>query len=105
MLTGDDGNGNSTLTTTLNNQVMRNEFIDNGDGLELTRGAAFQSGGEQPVPLDRPPTRSRRRASKSCKSRQRHGEQPLRRYSDGIQVNSGNRNYIGFNTFTTTPSR
>ena len=41
MLTGDDGNGGSTATTTIHNKVQRNEFIDNGDGLELTRGAAF----------------------------------------------------------------
>src|SRR6516165_9794538 len=41
MLTGDDGNGNSTATTTVHNKVQRNEFLDNGDGLELTRGAAF----------------------------------------------------------------
>src|SRR5262249_5076062 len=41
MLTGDDGNGNPTATTTVHNKVQRNEFLDNGDGLELTRGAAF----------------------------------------------------------------
>ena len=41
MLTGDDGNGNPTATTTVHNKVLRNEFLDNGDGLELTRGAAF----------------------------------------------------------------
>ena len=41
MLTGDDAAGNPTATTTLHNRVLRNEFLDNGDGLELTRGAAF----------------------------------------------------------------
>ena len=41
MLTGDDGNGNPTATTTVHNKVQRNEFLDNCDGLELTRGAAF----------------------------------------------------------------
>src|SRR6188472_4545059 len=41
MLTGDDGQGNPTSTTTIHNKVFRNEFVDNGDGLELTRGAAF----------------------------------------------------------------
>src|SRR5262249_56158438 len=41
MLTGDEGNGNPTATTTVHNKVQRNEFLDNGDGLELTRGAAF----------------------------------------------------------------
>src|SRR5260370_42026593 len=34
MLTGDDGSGNPTATTTLHNKVIRNEFVDNGDGLE-----------------------------------------------------------------------
>jgi 3-dehydroshikimate dehydratase len=32
---------NLTATTTLHNKVIRNEFVDNGDGLELPRGAAF----------------------------------------------------------------
>jgi hypothetical protein len=41
MLTGDDGKGNPTATTTNNNKVLDNYFQDNGDGLELTRGAAF----------------------------------------------------------------
>jgi parallel beta-helix repeat protein len=31
MLTGDDGNGNSTAITTRYNKIIRNEFIDNGD--------------------------------------------------------------------------
>jgi 3-dehydroshikimate dehydratase len=29
MLTGDDGSGNATATTTLHNKVIRNEFVDN----------------------------------------------------------------------------
>jgi 3-dehydroshikimate dehydratase len=33
MLTGDDGRGNPTSTTTVHNSVFRSEFIDNGDGL------------------------------------------------------------------------
>ena len=41
MLTGDDGQGNPTATTTNNNKVLDNIFQDNGDGLEPTRGAAF----------------------------------------------------------------
>jgi 3-dehydroshikimate dehydratase len=65
MLTGDDGNGNPTATTTLHNKVLRNEFLDNGDGLELTRGAAFNLVGTT-CSARRTPTRSRRRASRSC---------------------------------------
>ncbi len=41
MPTGDDGKGNPTSTTTNNKKVLNNLFVDNGDGLELTRGAAF----------------------------------------------------------------
>jgi 3-dehydroshikimate dehydratase len=41
MLSGDDGKGGSTSNTTLDNKVLRNTFLENGDGLELTRGAAF----------------------------------------------------------------
>jgi 3-dehydroshikimate dehydratase len=37
MLTGDDGNGNPTATTTVHNKVQRNDFLGNGDGLELSR--------------------------------------------------------------------
>ena len=53
MLTGDDGNGGSTAATTIHNKVARNEFIDNGDGLELTRGAAFNLVAKQHLPVDR----------------------------------------------------
>src|SRR5262249_5486198 len=42
LITGDDGNGGSTATTTLHNKVLRNEFLDNGDGAELPPGAAFK---------------------------------------------------------------
>ena len=100
MLTGDDGNGGSTATTTLHNKVQRNEFIDNGDGLELTRGAAFnlvagnifRSTSANPEP------------SQGIEVLLGHDNVIVRNrfegYSDGIQVNGGNRNYIGSNTFT-----
>ncbi|MGE8357454.1 MAG: NosD domain-containing protein, partial [Microvirgula sp.] len=39
MITGDDGKGNSTATTTVHNKILRNEFINNGDAMEMTRGA------------------------------------------------------------------
>ena len=65
MLTGDDGSGNPTPTTTVHNKVLRNEFVDNGDGLELTRGAAFNLVAGN-VFRSTPPIPSRRRASKSC---------------------------------------
>jgi len=100
MLTGDDGNGNPTTTTTVHNKVLRNEFLDNGDGLELTRGAAFnlvadnifRSTGANPEPSqgieilfgnDNVVVGNR-----------------FEGYSDGVQINWGHRNYIGTNIFT-----
>jgi 3-dehydroshikimate dehydratase len=100
MLTGDDGQGNPTATTTLHNKVLRNEFIDNGDGLELTRGAAFNLVADN---LFR---------STDANPEPSQGIEVLRgndnsvihnrfeNYSDGLQVNWGNRNYIAANTFT-----
>jgi len=100
MLTGDDGAGNPTATTTLNNKVLRNQLIDNGDGLELTRGAAFnlvadnlfRSTAANPEPsqgieilLGNDNTVVRNR---------------FEQYSDGVQINWGKRNYLGANTFT-----
>jgi 3-dehydroshikimate dehydratase len=100
LLTGDDGNGGSTATTTIHNKVQRNEFVDNGDGLELTRGAAFnlvarnifRAGNANPEP------------SQGIEVLLGHDNVIVNNlfegFSDGIQVNGGNRNYIGSNTFT-----
>ena len=99
MLTGDDGNGGATATTTIHNKIQRNEFIDNGDGLELTRGAAFnlvagnvfRSADANPEP------------SQGIEVLLGHDNVIVNNrfegYSDGIQVNGGNRNYIGANVF------
>jgi 3-dehydroshikimate dehydratase len=38
LLTGDDGSGGSTDTTTVHNKILRNHFENNGDAMELTRG-------------------------------------------------------------------
>jgi len=100
MLTGDDGSGNSTATTTLHNKVLRNAFVDNGDGLELTRGAAFnlvagnvfRSTAANPEP------------SQGIEILFGHDnvlvDNRFEGYSDGVQVNGGNRNYLGNNIFT-----
>jgi 3-dehydroshikimate dehydratase len=100
MLTGDDGSGGSTAATTIHNKIQRNEFIDNGDGLELTRGAAFnliarnvfRSTDANPEP------------SQGIEILLGHDNVLVHNrfegYSDGIQVNGGNRNYIGSNSFT-----
>jgi 3-dehydroshikimate dehydratase len=100
MLTGDDGSGNPTPTTTIHNKVLRNEFVDNGDGLELTRGAAFnlvagnvfRSTAANPEP------------SQGIEILLGHDNvligNRFENYSDGVQVNGGNRNFIANNIFT-----
>src|SRR3954469_25898170 len=99
MLTGDDGNAGATAGTTVHNKIQRNEFIDNGDGLELTRGAAFnlitgnifRSTSANPEP------------SQGIEVLLGHDNVIVRNrfegYSDGIQVNGGNRNTIASNEF------
>jgi 3-dehydroshikimate dehydratase len=100
MLTGDDGNGNPTATTTVHNKVQRNEFLDNGDGLELTRGAAcnlvadnvFRSTDANPEP------------SQGIEILLGNDDVVVSNrfegYSDGLQINWGHRNYIAANIFT-----
>ncbi len=100
MLTGDDGSGQSTATTTVHNRIVRNEFVDNGDGLELTRGAAwnlvadnlFRSTDANPEP------------SQGIEILWGNDNSVVRNrfedYSDGLQINWGNRNTIAANTFT-----
>ncbi|KRG73617.1 3-dehydroshikimate dehydratase [Stenotrophomonas chelatiphaga] len=100
MLTGDDGKGQSTPTTTVHNRIVRNVFLDNGDGLELTRGAAwnlvadnlFQSTDANPEP------------SQGIEILWGNDNSVVHNrfvdYSDGLQINWGNRNYIAANTFT-----
>jgi 3-dehydroshikimate dehydratase len=99
MLTGDDGNGNPTATTTLHNKVLRNEFIDNGDGLELTRGAAFNLVADNVFHA----TSNAQEPSQGIEILLGHDNVLVRNrfegYSDGIQVNGGNRNFIGANVF------
>ncbi|USQ94150.1 right-handed parallel beta-helix repeat-containing protein [Caulobacter sp. RL271] len=99
MLSGDDGKGGSTSNTTLDNKVLRNTFLENGDGLELTRGAAFNliadnlfDGGTDNL-----------EPSQGIEILWGNDNTVVRnrfvRYSDGLQSNWGARNYIGANTF------
>ncbi len=99
MLTGDDGSGNSTAAT-VHNKVLRNEFLDNGDGLELTRGAAFNlvAGNVfRSTPANPEP-------SQGIEILLGHDNvligNRFENYSDGVQINGGNRNFIVGNTFT-----
>jgi 3-dehydroshikimate dehydratase len=100
MLTGDDGRGNPTATTTLHNKVLRNEFLDNGDGAELTRCAAFNLIADNVFRS----TAANKEPSQGIEILLGHDNVLVNNrfegYSDGIQVNGGNRNYIGNNTFT-----
>jgi 3-dehydroshikimate dehydratase len=99
MLSGDDGKGGSTSNTTLDNKVLRNTFLENGDGLELTRGAAFNliadnvfDGGTDNL-----------EPSQGIEILWGNDNTVVRnrfvRYSDGLQSNWGARNYIGANAF------
>jgi 3-dehydroshikimate dehydratase len=99
MMTGDDGRGNATATTTIHNRVQRNSFLDNGDGLELTRGAAFnlvadnlfRSTAANPEPSQGIEIL---RGNDNVVARNR-----FEGYSDGVQINSGDRNDLSGNTF------
>lgn len=100
MLTGDDGAGNPTATTTVNNKVLRNQLIDNGDGLELTRGAAFNLVADN---LFRS-TAANPEPSQGIEILLGNDNSVVRNrfenYSDGLQINWGKRNYLGANTFS-----
>lgn len=100
MVTGDDGNGNATATTTVHNKILNNRFVNNGDAMEMTRGAAFNliagnfissddAGNEEP--------------SQGLEILWGNDNIIVRNHwenlSDGVQLNWGNRNYIASNTF------
>lgn len=100
MLTGDDGAGNSTATTTNHNKVMRNQLIDNGDGLELTRGAAFNLVADnlfRSTAANPEPSQGIEILLGNDNSLVRNR---FENYSDGVQINWGNRNYLAGNTFS-----
>jgi 3-dehydroshikimate dehydratase len=99
MLSGDDGKGGSTSNTTLDNKVLRNTFFENGDGLELTRGAAFNliadnvfDGGTDNL-----------EPSQGIEILWGNDNTVVRNrfilYSDGLQSNWGAHNYVGANVF------
>lgn len=99
LLTGDDGKGGSTATTTINNKVLRNVLVDNGDGLELTRGAAFNLVADNlflSTPANPEPSQGIEIlwGNDNVVVRNR-----FENYSDGLQINWGHRNYLGANTF------
>lgn len=100
MLTGDDGKGNPTSTTTNNNKILDNLFIDNGDGLELTRGAAFNLVANNHFIS----TRANPEPSQGIEILWGNDNavvgNKFENYSDGLQINWGKRNYIAYNELT-----
>lgn len=100
MLTGDDGKGNPTATTTNNNKVLDNLFIDNGDGLELTRGAAFNLVANNHFIS----TKANPEPSQGIEILWGNDNavvgNKFENYSDGLQINWGKRNYIAYNELT-----
>lgn len=100
MLTGDDGKGNPTSTTTNNNKVLNNIFVDNGDGLELTRGAAFNLVANNLFTS----TKANPEPSQGIEILWGNDNtvvgNKFENYSDGLQINWGKRNYIAYNELT-----
>lgn len=100
MLTGDDGQGNPTATTTINNKILDNLFIDNGDGLELTRGAAFNLVANNLFTS----TKANPEPSQGIEILWGNDNivvgNKFENYSDGLQINWGKRNYIAYNELT-----
>lgn len=100
MITGDDGKGNPTSTTTNNNKVLDNQFIDNGDGLELTRGAAFNLIANNLFTS----TKANPEPSQGIEILWGNDNavvgNKFENYSDGLQINWGKRNYIAYNELT-----
>lgn len=100
MLTGDDGKGNPTSTTTNNNKILNNVFVDNGDGLELTRGAAFNLVAHNHfISTDVNPEPSQGIEILWGNDNAVVGNK-FENYSDGLQINWGKRNYVAYNELT-----
>ncbi|KEA51339.1 3-dehydroshikimate dehydratase [Mangrovibacter sp. MFB070] len=100
MLTGDDGKGNSTSTTTRNNKIIRNQFINNGDAMEATRGAAFNLIADNFITTDNHNPEPSQGLEMLWGNDNEVVHNHFENYSDGVQINWGNRNYIAGNTFT-----
>lgn len=101
MVTADDGKGNSTATTTLHNRILRNRFINNGDAMEMTRGAAFNLVADNYITSN---DKDNEEPSQGLEILWGNDNVVVHNHwenlSDGVQLNWGNRNYISGNTFT-----
>lgn len=105
MMTGDDGKGNSTATTTQRNKIIRNKFINNGDAMEATRGASFNLIADNFITTD---DVNNKEPSQGLEMLWGNDNEVIHNhfenYSDGVQLNWGNRNYITANTFVNLSS-
>ncbi|MBN3809077.1 NosD domain-containing protein [Paraburkholderia sp. Ac-20347] len=105
MMTGDDGKGNSTATTTQRNKIIRNQFINNGDGMEATRGASFNLIADNLVTTDETTNQEPSQGLEMLWGNDNEViHNHFQNYSDGVQLNWGNRNYIAANTFNNLSS-
>ena len=99
MLSGDDGKGGSTSNTTLDNKVLRNTFLENGDGLELTRGAAFNLIADNDFDAGTDNLEPSQGIEILWGNDNTVVRNRFAHYSDGLQLNWGARNYIAANVF------
>ncbi|MGC1331146.1 right-handed parallel beta-helix repeat-containing protein [Pseudomonas sp.] len=100
MLSGDDGQGNATANTTNNNRILRNQLIDNGDGLELTRGAAFNLLADNLFRANKLTPEASQGVEIMQASDNTLSHNRFEGYSDGVQINGGDRNYLGGNVLS-----
>lgn len=105
MMTGDDGKGNSTATTTQRNKIIRNIFTNNGDGMEATRGASFNLIADNLITTDEV---NNKEPSQGLEMLWGNDNEIIHNhfenYSDGVQLNWGNNNYIAGNLFNNLSS-
>ena len=83
-----------------NYKVLNNLFVDNGDGLELTRGAAFNLVANNLFTS----TKANPEPSQGIEILWGNDNavvgNKFENYSDGLQINWGKRNYIAYNELT-----
>ncbi|HUO24004.1 MAG TPA: right-handed parallel beta-helix repeat-containing protein [Caulobacteraceae bacterium] len=94
MFTGDDGAGNVVPGRTVNNRLIHNELFANGDGAELTRGAAFNLFAENVFDAGDNNPEPSQGVEVLLGDDNVLARNEFRNYSDGIQINNGNRNYL-----------
>jgi 3-dehydroshikimate dehydratase len=100
MFTGDNGAGGVTSGLTVNNVAAHNEFVDNGDGLELTRGSDQNLVSDNAFTMTPSGLTPSQGIETINSSENRIVRNRFANFSDGIQMNGGNRNTIARNEFT-----